>query len=123
MRCDLRVAMSLLISAGLLCLSCHQSLPPAQDELLLLPQRQAKEEEGWFSQADPMCTWTAGTSRSAFILKPSIMLRGSHPGPELQNWHLGKCSAVKTDLAGQPCHMKRNALPFLFLKDKVNGRG
>lgn len=119
-----RLCSYLLISTYRLCLSWHQSLPPVQDELLLLPQREAKEEEeGWFSQADPMCTWTAGTSHSAFILKPSIMLRGSHPGPELQNWHLGKCSAVKTVLAGQHCHMKRNALPFLFLKGKVNGGG
>lgn len=59
------------------------------------------------SRADAACTWTAGTSRRAFILKLSIMLQGSHPGPELQNWHLGKCSAVKTDLAGQLCCMKK----------------
>lgn len=111
------------MSAGLSCLSCCQSLLPAQDELLLLPLREAEEEEGWFSHADPMCTWTAGTSRSAFILKLSIMLGGSHPGPELQNWHLGRCSAVKTGLAGQLCHRKKNALTFLFLKGKVNGRG
>lgn len=104
------MAVPLLMSAGLTRLSCRQSLRLAQDELLLLPRREAEEEEGWFSHADPMCTWTAGTSHGAFILKLSIMLRGSHPGPELQNWHLGKCSAVKTDLAGQLCHMKKKML-------------
>lgn len=73
--------------------------------------------------AYPVCTWTAGIICSAFMLKLSIMLRGSHPGAELQNWHLGKCSAVKTDLAGQLCHRKQKCFDILTSKGKVSGSG
>lgn len=80
--------------------------PPCAGCAPALPRREPGGG-GRISCADAACTWTAGTSRHAFILKLSIMLRGSHPGPELQNWHLGMCSAVKTDLAGQLCRMKK----------------